>query len=201
MIKGIICDLDGAYFINGKSNFIKNIVKRFSKNKDIVKTIFLSSEMMMNYKMGEINDSEYWDYFVKKLDLDIDPEDLMKLLVNSYEIDKRIENLIQNLKRNDISTMICSNSFPARINGLDERFNFLINFDVHVFSYKTGHLKLDDFYLFEEIVEKSRLKAEEILLVDNGRENIAHAKAFGFQAIFYKTYLKLVHDLEELNII
>jgi hypothetical protein len=55
MIKGIIFDLDGVYFKNGKENFIKNISSKFDVDVQSVKEVFLKSEMMRKYKGGKVS--------------------------------------------------------------------------------------------------------------------------------------------------
>lgn len=45
MIKAITFDLDGVYFVNGKSNFISNLVK-IGVSEDEVKRVFLKSDEM-----------------------------------------------------------------------------------------------------------------------------------------------------------
>ena len=56
MIKGIIFDLNGVYFKNGKSNFIENISLKFKIDEEHVKDVFLRSDEMKRYKEGKITD-------------------------------------------------------------------------------------------------------------------------------------------------
>jgi len=200
MIKGVICDLDGAYFIDGKANFVKNIVNKYKVTKEDVETLFFSSDLMMNYKRGEINDSEYWREFTKKFEIEARKEELIEILINGYKQDEKIVDLIKKLKGENFKTIICSNNFPARINGLEKKFNFLENFTTKVFSYDVGKLKLEGFEMFQQVVYRSELQREEILIFDNGKENIAHAREFGLTAIWYEDNLQLLKDLEKMGI-
>ena len=53
MIKAITFDLEGVYFVSGKSNFIKNVVN-LGVTESEAKRVFLDSdEMKKLYKMGK----------------------------------------------------------------------------------------------------------------------------------------------------
>ena len=200
MIKGVICDLDGAYFLHGKEKFVKNIVEKYKVKEDDIRTVFFSSETVLDYKRGKITDAQYWKEFTDRLNIETTQESLIQTLIEGYEQDERIVNLIKTLKSKTFQTIICSNNFPARVKGLNDKFSFLENFTVKVFSYEVGKLKLEGFDMFDEVVKRSNLNIDEILLFDNGSENIAHAKAYGFATIYYKKYLQLVEDLERFDI-
>lgn len=200
MIKGIICDLDGAYFVHGKKNFVKNVSEKYKVGEADVRTMFFSTDVMQDYKRGKISDDEYWQKFIQKLKIDATKEGLINLLIDGYEQAERIVNLVKSLKEKEFETIVCSNNFPARIKGLDERFHFLASFTVTVFSYKVGSLKLEGFDMYEEVIKKSGLNKDEILIFDNGPANIAHAKAYGFVTILYHDYLQLMGELEKFEV-
>ncbi len=58
MLKAICFDLDGVYFLNGKSNFIKSLVD-LGVTEDEAKRVFLKSDQMnKQYKLGTMTDEE-----------------------------------------------------------------------------------------------------------------------------------------------
>ena len=66
MIKAITFDLDGVYFVNGKSNFIANLGK-FGVSEEEAKRVFLQSdEMNKFYKEGKMTDDEFWTWASKE---------------------------------------------------------------------------------------------------------------------------------------
>ncbi len=200
MIKAIICDLDGAYFVGGKEHFIKNLVKKYNLDEEVVRTMFLSSDEMMAYKRGEISDEDYWQHFTGDLKLDISQKGVADLLAGGYDCDEKITNLVRSLPDANIQPVICSNNFPLRVKALNEKFDFLKDFSAKVFSYEVGKLKLEGFDMFEKVVERSGLEKEEILMFDNGEENIRHAIEFGFVGILYEGYLDLIAELEKMGV-
>jgi len=199
MIKGIMIDLDGVYFSRGKDEFIKRVVETFQAEEEVVRTVFLSSDQMKEYKSGKINDAQYWNYFIEHTGVSATGEELLNILIDSYEINERIEALVKALKEKEYTLIICTNNFPARVQGLDEKFHFLQYFDITVYSYEEGLLKPDPL-IYEKAMEKSDLSADEILVVDNGQENIRTLKSLGFAVIWYEGYLELMEDLEKYEV-
>lgn len=192
--------MDGAYFIDGKETFITELVKNYNADEEVVRTLFFSSDLMMDYKRGKITDEEFWSEFIKRAHIQTTEQDLVGTLIQAYTPDEKIVNLMRELKSNDYETIICSNNFPARVNGLNMQHSFLDNFTVHAFSYEVGALKLEGFDMYQKVLSLSRLQPEEIVMFDNGPANIAHAKAFGFATVLYHGYVQLMEDLEKLGL-
>jgi FMN phosphatase YigB (HAD superfamily) len=60
MIEAITFDLDGVYFPNGKTNFLKALQDR-GVSEGEAKRVFLKSDEMNNqYKLGKMSDKDYW---------------------------------------------------------------------------------------------------------------------------------------------
>lgn len=200
MIKGIIFDLDGAYFVWGKENFINSLVDKYKADKEACETLFYSSDLMMNYKRGKISDDAFWTEFVKSLNIKATKQELIELLLSGYSIDTKYENLVKEIHSSDYTTIICSNNFRARVDGLNQKYLFLLNFDVKVFSYEVGALKLEGTRMYDTVIEKVSFPPEDILLVDNGEANVAHAKQYGFAALLYKDFFQLIEELNKYGI-
>ena len=169
MIKGIVFDLDGVYFQNGKQNFIKNVSEKFNINEKTVADFFLKSDLMMKYKKGDISGDEFWKNAIKVWNIKTTPEDLIKLLENGYKINNYTNKLIQKIREKGRKAIVCSNNFPERIKALNERFNFLKNFDFIILSYEYHMLKPQ---LFTKILEITNFSEEEVIIIDDNKQLI-----------------------------
>ena len=130
MIKVICFDLDGVYFLNGKSNFLKAL-DELGVSENGAKRVFLNSnEMNKQYKIGRMTDEEFWSLALKEWNLQMTTQDIMDLLINDYETNPFVVEYVKKVKDAGYKTAICSSNFPARINGLQKRFGFLDDFDV-----------------------------------------------------------------------
>lgn len=199
MIKAITFDLDGVYFVNGKSNFIANIVK-LGVPEDEAKRVFLKSvEMNHQYKEGKMTDDEFWNWASKEWKLDKTPKELMELLISGYEVDQNVVEIVKKVRANGYKTLICTNNFPARINGLQERFKFLDDFDGKSISYEVESSKPDS-KIYQKLIEVSGVNANEIVYADDNNDNILEAQKLGINAFFYEGFDKFIEKLRVLEV-
>ncbi len=198
MVEAITFDLDGVYFIKGKSNFLKSIVNLGVKKKDAEK-VFFGDEMNKEYKLGKLTDEEFWIWAIKEWGLNISVNEVIDLMIKGYEVNNKVEEVVKKVRKNGYKTLICSNNFPARIKGLQERFKFLNNFDIAVYSYEVGISKPDK-RIFQELVNRSGVSPQEIVFADDDIKKISGAKEVGIQAFLYEGFDKFVEKLKELGV-
>lgn len=199
MIKAITFDLDGVYFVNGKSNFIANIVN-FGVSEDEAKRVFLKSdEMNHQYKEGKMTDEEFWTWANNEWKLNKTPNELMDLLISGYEVDQNVVETVKKVRSNGYKTLICTNNFPARINGLQNRFKFLDDFDGKAISYEMGSSKPDS-KIYQKLIEVSGVNANEIVYADDNNDNISEAQKLGINAFFYENFDGFIEELRKLGV-
>lgn len=199
MIKAICFDLDGVYFLNGKDNFIKALVS-LGVSEDEAKRVFLKSEEMNEvYKKGQMSDDEFWGWADKEWHLNMTPAQYIDILISGYEVNQEAEQYVKEVKKHGYKTVICSNNFPARINGLQERFGFLNDFDTIALSYEVGANKPDK-KLYESLIEKSGVEPKEIFYSDDYVPAVTAAKDLGINAFLYTDFDSFIKQLENLGI-
>jgi len=197
MIKGIIFDLDGVYFKNGTKHFLENISHKFNVDMELVREVYLRSHEMGQYKKGEISGDIFWGYAIKKWGIKSTKRELLNILQEGYQINKPAADLIQKLRKKGIKSIICSNNFKERIEILEEKYNFLKDFDFVVLSYNYGILKPQ---LLEKVVEKTGFRPEEILVIDDGKMVIDGAKRMRFKTILCENPDNLEKYLKDAGI-
>ena len=155
--------------------------------------------MNEQYKLGKMSDEEYWTWAAEQWGLGMSPKELIDLLVGGYNVDSEIENTVRAAHQNGYKTLVCSNNFPARVDGLQRRFGFLDNFDAAVFSYEVGATKPAE-VIFAELVKQSGVLPHEIAFADDNPHNLAGAKSVGITAFLYESFDKFMTDLEALGV-
>lgn len=201
MIKAITFDLDGVYFINGKANFIANLVN-LGVDESEAKRVFLQSDQMNKlYKTGQLEDEEFWTWASSEWNIGRSWQELIDLLISGYEVDFNVRDIVKKVRANGYKTLICSNNFPARIEGLDKRFGFLSDFDGKALSYEVGFAKPDQ-KIFEELINVSGVKPEEIVFSDDNIENLDGAKSLGIQTFLFEGFDNFMETLrsKEVNV-
>ncbi|MBP9817614.1 HAD-IA family hydrolase [Candidatus Shapirobacteria bacterium] len=200
MIKAITFDLDGVYFVNGKENFIKNLGIKYGVSEDETKRVFLKSEEMNNlYKVGKMTDEEFWTFATREWKIEVDWKEIPKLMIEGYEVDEKVVEVVRAVRKNGYKTLICSSNFPARINGLQERFKFLNDFDARALSYEVGVNKPDK-RLYEELIKKSGFEASEVVYSDDELVRTNAAKEVGLSAFLYENFEQFCGELKKLGV-
>ena len=199
MIKAITFDLDGVYFLNGKSNFIKSLEKHGVSESEAVRVFLKSDEMNRVYKEGKMTDEEYWTFAIKEWGIDLSVQEAMDLLIAGYEVNEDVAPIVKDLRDKGYKTCICSNNFPARINGLQKRFGFLDDFDSISLSYDVGATKPSQ-EIFQKLIDESGVNADEIVFADDNDHNLEGAKQLGIQAFFYEGFDHFIGKLRELGV-
>ena len=199
MIKAITFDLDGVYFINGKANFITKLVN-LGVSEPEAKRVFLESDQMNNqYKLGKLTDEEFWSWAAGQWNLNKTPQELIDLLISGYEVDQNVLKIVKDVRQVGYKTLICSNNFPARIQGLQNRFAFLNDFDAWALSYEVGFAKPST-QIFQSLIEKSGVHANEIVFSDDNKANIESAAGLGINTFEYTNFPDFLAKISTLGV-
>lgn len=199
MIKVITFDLDGVYFPNGKANFKKAILALGVGEEEFSRVFARSPEMNSEYKLGKITDEEFWTWAGKEWNVPLSWQQLTDLLVSGYDVDTRIVDVIHTVRAKGYKTAICTSNFPARIDGLQERFKFLDDFDIKVISYEVGYNKPDQ-QIYQKLVEFSQVPPEEIVFADDNLESVENSRSVGITTFLYESFDTYIEQLRSVGV-
>lgn len=198
-IKVITFDLDGVYFPHGKANFISALGK-LGVSEDEAKRVFLKSpQMNQEYKNGHMNDEQYWSWAASQWKLNLPWQEVVQLMLDGYDVDENVFTAIKKLQESGYKTAICSNNFPARVKGLQQKFGFLDNFDIAVFSYEVGENKPGR-KIFSELIKKSQVPPESIVFADDNPDNLTGAKELGITTFLYTGFDNYLAQLATVGV-
>ena len=198
-IKAIVFDLDGVYFNKGKSEFLSSLT-RYGVEEASAKSVFLTSQHMADYKLGKIDDNEFWTWAESQWNTGLSSHELIELMLDGYAIDERVMQLVQTVRRKGYKTLICSNNFPARIQGLKRKFGFLQQFDTAVFSYQV-HAAKPSTEIFAELLRRSGCQPQEIVYADDKSTALTCAKDLGINTLVYIDFEKYCNDLQAMGVV
>lgn len=198
-IKAIVFDLDGVYFNKGKSEFLSSLT-RYGVEEASAKSVFLTSQHMADYKLGKIDDNEFWTWAESQWNTGLSSHELIELMLDGYAIDERVMQLVQTVRRKGYKTLICSNNFPARIQGLKRKFGFLQQFDTAVFSYQV-HAAKPSTEIFAELLRRSGCQPQEIVYADDKSTALTGAKDLGINTLVYIDFEKYCNDLQAMGVV
>lgn len=199
MIRAITFDLDGVYFVNGKENFVRSLARLGVPEAEVARVYFESDEMNGRYKAGRMSDAEYWTWALREWKLDRSVAEITALLIDGYEANEPVRRFVRQVRAKGYRTLICSNNFPARIDGLQARFGFLADFDAATLSYEVGATK-PSVEIFRDLVARSGVAAAEIVFADDNADKLAGAQALGIQTFVYTGFAEFRATLGRLGV-
>ncbi|MFA6270721.1 MAG: HAD-IA family hydrolase [Candidatus Paceibacterota bacterium] len=120
-------------------------------------------------------------------------------MINGYDVDETVVSMVKKLREAGYKTAICSNNFPARINGLQDKFGFLNDFGIVALSYEVGESKPSK-KIFEELVRKSGVEAGSIVFADDNSDNLDGAKEVGITTFLYEGFEKYLEQLTNIGV-
>ena len=199
MIKAITFDLDGVYFPDGKARFVEALAKLGVSEEEAKRVFLKSDEMNQQYKNGTMTDDDYWSWATAQWKLDMKPNELTKLLIDSYSVSQEVADVVRSARKHGYKTLICSNNFPARVNGLQERFHFLDDFDAAVFSHEVGASKPSK-KIFQALIDQAGVEPATIVFADDSADNLVGAESLGITTFLYEGFDKFLDKLKELGV-
>lgn len=187
MIKVVCFDLDGVYFTpEGKVAFYNRLVE-MSGSEEKVRFVLYESKEMLDFVTGKLDQLGFLNFINKYLNLSLSLEELADIWVSKYEINKEVRDYIYDLRSRGIKSATCSNNNPIRINALEEKFGFLEDFDIKVFSYECGFVKPSK-EIFLELIKKSGVDPEDIIYSDDNEDKLLGAREVGIKTFVYKGF-------------
>ncbi len=116
---------------------------------------------------------------------------------HTHQMDLDMLTLIKELHDLGVDISLFSNTSKEAIYFLDSKFDFLKYFRNIVLVEDTGLSKPSD-EAFENLLEVLGVDAQDIVYIDDNRNNIRQANKFGMKGIFFTNETKLRAKLIEL---
>jgi len=199
MIKAVTFDLDGVYFTEDSfQDFKRRLPKKVTDEIEVNQVLFKSNEILA-FKRGELSEDQFWDFVRSSLGVTLNNEQIFQLLADCYQVSQNVVDTVKKVRKLSIKTCICTNNFPTRINALDQKFGFLSDFDVKVFSYQVGAVKPDP-KIFQTLITQSGCLPTEIFYADDKQANVDSALSLGINAIIYAGFGDFVAHLQHLGV-
>lgn len=166
---------------------------------EVRRVFYQSDQMNEQYKLGKIGDNEFWSWAAGEWKLDLSPTDLLNLLLDCYQPDQKVAETVRKVRAAGYKTLVCSNNFPGRIAGLQERFGFLDDFDGTAFSYELGVDKPSK-EIFLALIETAGVEANEIVYSDDNADRLGGATELGINTFVYESFDQFMAELTGLGV-
>jgi len=193
MIKAVIFDLNGVFIKSPK------LSDRFKEHFNIPEKDFLTmlKGIMSKVRLPKANDIfSYWKPYLLKWELDLSKKDFLDFWFSVEKEDKEMINFARKLKKKGLKIFILSNNFAERTNYYSQNFHFFNIFDKVYYSWQTGFVK-PDVRAYKNILKDNNLKSEEVVYVDDSKENIESASRLGIKGILFENLEQIKEQLDK----
>jgi putative hydrolase of the HAD superfamily len=155
------------------------------------------------YDRGELNGTSYWHKVASSAATLFTSDQIHDLNEADVELWTRLNapmvEWAQRLQRAGMRTGILSNIGDTMTDGLLRKFDWLSAFDHLVWSYQLLLAK-PEAAIYAAAAEGLKTPPSQILFIDDKRENIDAALAFGMQAIQYTGHPAFMREMESRNL-
>lgn len=205
VIKAILFDLGGVIVNIDFSNFNNVVMSSIPVPRDQMTLNQEYSQLSDLYHRGEITDKKFYNQICNSFEIDKNhlTQSIFFNAYNSIILDFNLDvlEILEKLKYKKKYKLIClSNINSSHFNLLKKKnWKFIKYFDELIFSHEV-HLTKPNLDIFKLSIQKADCPAQEILLIDDGLDNIESARKLGIIGIHYKNPKDLIKKLKELGI-
>lgn len=190
-IKTVIFDYAGV-LTPTRDNFVfaEKYCKRFKMDK--LKLLELTYLDWDKASVNEIPAKIFWQNIAKKLK--IEPEALKEMIMDTFELDQRVIDLITNLHKK-YTIVLMSNQVEDWLEKVIDDNNLRGKFDYFINSYNIG-IKKPERGIFDEAIARTGSKYEECLFIDDSLKNINAARSLGIHTVQFEKYNQVLKELK-----
>ncbi len=148
------------------------------------------------FDKGKQSTEEFFKEARNRYSLDISLDEFSQRWNTSFRENTQVTTLMEKLLSN-YRLFLMSNTNPLHYAYLKKSVPILSKLEQTILSYEVGHVKPSP-SIFEVALKKSRVPPEQILFIDDSKENIHGAEKFGIQGIVYESPESLKESLNEI---
>lgn len=200
-IQCVLFDIGGVLVDWHMSWITSEISNRFQLDKKHVDEAF--HKYLHELDCGKITEQDFW----KKIGAYCSSKKLQNTsesLWDTYFRKNAIPNteliqISQNIKEKNLALGVLSN-IEKVTHCVVEDWNVLDNFDFKFFSYQIGFAKPDS-KIYEHAIANMSFSADQVLFIDDKKENIAEAEKAGLIGLHYTGMQSLQNQLQSFDIV
>jgi putative hydrolase of the HAD superfamily len=162
---------------------------------ETVRTALFDGHLMREHESGRLSPHEFYEVFCKTTGTHADFDTLVAAVSDIFSLNWSIVPIVAQLHQAGHRLGALSNTSETHWRHCLGRYRMLTEFfPIHALSFRIGAVKPEP-AIFRAAAELAGVRPEEIFFTDDIAENVAGAKAFGFDAVQYTTTATLAEEL------
>ncbi len=195
--KAIILDMGGVLLRSFNAAPREAMAKRFGTTRQELEKFVFQSPTSVQSEKGEVTEIFHWETVLRHFGrTNEDPEKIYYEYFSGDAIDRELMEFAESLKP-DHRLGLLSNAWVNARKRLDSLFHFIDIFDVSIFSAEVKTRKPEP-KIYQIMMEKLEVKADECIFIDDFPENIEGAKQLGISTILFKNTQDAIHKINSM---
>ena len=198
MIKAIIFDYGGVVGTNVMSFIHERVARKVGLPFEIVKGEY--KKFSSTVQKGKMSMHMFWLKLGEALK--IEPNELEEIWMDVFEeeikINEEVKEIIRLLKNGGYKVALCTNNVPSFVERHKRNGDFDI-FPVQIISCEVG-MRKPDREIYEFILKKLNVRAEECVFIDDRPVNVEAAKSVGMNGILFRDIKQLREELKKCGV-
>ncbi len=195
MVKVIAVDFGGVYFTWNYERYVRQIADATGVSSRKVKNGL--SKKIIDFHVSKVTEKEYWHAFCSVIGKEVDHRLLKKITENQFKPIKPVIALIKRLRKKYMIVLLANQTVV--LDALDTKYHFYKNFDLLLSSHIIKMQKPQK-NIFRLLIQQTHVGPQDILFIDDTKENVDSAKALGIRSLLFKSIMQLKKDLKVLGI-
>jgi len=194
-IKALIWDMEGVLMLTDDVDLFLTVAKKLNTPYEKVRGIFFGDTNDIS-DLGEITQDQFNEYILDTLQIPRDKKHILEEVFNEQYID---ENLLEKIleMRGKYKTGLLSNYSNVLRPKIENEWAIGRAFDEIIISCEVGVIKPDP-AIFNLMLDRLGVKANESVLIDDRMRNIDGAKKMGFHTIFFISKEQALEELARI---
>ena len=195
-IKALIWDMEGVLMLTDESDLPMKVAKTLNAPYDKVREIFFS-DYNDRVDLGEITQDQFNEYILDILQMPRENKYLLEKIINEeFYIDEKLLKKIFEMRR-EYKTGLISNFSNELRKRIENEWAFESAFDEIIISCEVGLVKPDP-EIFNLMLDRLGVRADESVFVDDRIKNIDGAKKMGFHTVFFTNKERAMEELTRI---
>lgn len=197
MIKNIVFDVGRVLVTFNPEEYLKKLGYDERTRQKIEEAMF-KNPLWNEQDRGVLSDEELLSKFVANApEYEIQIKEAFKKIAATIELLPHTMEWVKGLKAKGYQLYVLSNYGEYTYEQTKHKLEFLSYMDGSIFSFQYKVIKPER-EIYELLLNKFELKAEESVFIDDRLENVEAAKALGFSGIQFQSYEQAEKELEKM---
>jgi len=197
MIKVIVFDLGAVVIDFDHTIILKKLSEISLKTAEEMYAHIVKSRIEQLYDTGKISSQEFYNAVINFLNIDISFENFSKIWNEIFFEKPEMNHFIESIDSKKYKKFILSNTNELHFEYCMKNYPIIKKFDKYFLSYKIGMIK-PNLDIYEHLIKNSSCKPEEIIFIDDKKENVSAASQLGIKTIHYTDHSAFIEEIGKM---